>query len=245
MTVTIHDLRSLHLAHSPFSRRFFARSILGAAVQRASRVYTVSETVRSALVEGFHLPPYKVVLVPNAADHFTPLPHTPGPGAPMLHVGHLEARKNIGLLIEALALDPGLPDLLLAGAAKGSEGARLAALAEKRGVSGRVRFHGHFEDGELPALLALSSCVVLPSLLEGFGIAALEAQRARVPLAIAETAALVEVAGTDVPRFPADDAAACARAIRAALAASPVDVEGWARNAERYSWDRSAQAWAG
>jgi glycosyltransferase involved in cell wall biosynthesis len=242
-TLTVHDLRALELEHTPFSRRFFARSVLGRAFARAALVFTVSETVRAKLVTLFRLPPEKVALVSNAADHFEPLPRAPAPDAPLLHVGHLEPRKNLALLVEALALDPTLPHLWLAGAAKGEEQARLEALARERGVIDRIRFLGAVPDTELPRLYAACACVVLPSHLEGFGIPALEAQRARAPLAISSAGALPEIAGEDVPSFAPDDAAACARSIRAAQLESAEIRERRRRESERFSWDRSARAW--
>ena len=53
-SLTLHDLRSLELAHTPFSRRFFARSVIGGAVERAAAVITVSETVRAAVAHRFN-----------------------------------------------------------------------------------------------------------------------------------------------------------------------------------------------
>jgi len=61
-------------------------------------------------------PGWRVRVVPNAADHFEPLPREPREDAPLVHVGHVEPRKNIELLLRALAHDPALPRLVLAGA---------------------------------------------------------------------------------------------------------------------------------
>lgn len=239
-TLTLHDLRTLELAHTPFSRRFFARSVIGAAVAAARAVITVSETVRATLCARFQ--PRQVFVVPNAGDHLPVLPRAKAPGAALLHVGHLEPRKNLGLLLEALAADPTLPDLELAGAAKAGEEAALRARAAELGVAARVRLLGAVPDEALPGLYARCAAVVIPSRLEGFGIGVLEAQRARAPLAIAAAGALPEVAGEGVPRFAPDDVEACARAIRAALALAPATLDEHARRAERYRWETSAAA---
>lgn len=242
-TVTVHDLRSLALEHTPFSRRLLARGVIGGALRRAAGVFTVSEDVRRRIVRDLRVPEAKVRVVPNAADHLEPLPRAARAGAPLLSVGHLEPRKNLALLLEALALDPGLPDLELAGRAKGEEGERLAALARERGVAGRVRFLGPVDDQRLRELYARAACVVLPSRLEGFGIPALEAQCAGAPLAVSRAGALVEVAGEDVPSFDPDDAAGCARAIRAALETPERLLAERARRAARFTWDASAELW--
>ena len=86
------DLRALALAHTPFSRRFFARSVIGAAVRKARAVLTVSEAVRAELETRFRAP--RVFVVPNAGDHLRVLPRASAPGAALLHVGHLEPRKS-------------------------------------------------------------------------------------------------------------------------------------------------------
>lgn len=242
-TLTIHDLRSLELEHTPFSRRFVAGTVIGDAVRNAALVFTVSETVRSTLLERWSLPPERVVVVPNAADHFDVLPRRPARDAPLLHVGHLERRKNLELLVRALAREKALPRLVLAGTARHGEDERLRALALELGVSERVTFLGAFADEELPRLYAGAACVVLPSRLEGFGIPALEARRARVPLAVARAGALVEVAGDGVPVFGVDDVEGCAGAIRAALETPESELDAFAERAARFAWNRSAAVW--
>jgi glycosyltransferase involved in cell wall biosynthesis len=242
-SLTLHDLRSLELAHTPMSRRLLARKVIGSAVETAACVLTVSETVRAQLLERFRVDPARVTVVPNAADHFTPLPRARGPEAPLLHVGHVEPRKNLELLVRALAHDRELPPLLLAGAAKRGEDERLRALASQLGVGERLRFLGAFDERELPTLYSTCACVVLPSRLEGFGIPALEAQRAGAPLAIARAGALPEVAGEDVPSFDPGDPVECAHAIRTALAAPPDELGRHAVRADRFRWDASAQLW--
>ncbi|MSR60921.1 MAG: glycosyltransferase [Planctomycetes bacterium] len=239
-TLTLHDLRGLLLEHTAFSRRFFAAKVIGGAVQNAAAVIAVSETVRATLAA--HFKPRRLFVVPNAGDHLAVRPRAPLADAALLHVGHLEPRKNLELLLRTLALDPTLPALELAGAAKHGEDERLQALARELGVAARVRFLGAVAEADLPQLYARCAAVVIPSRLEGFGIGVLEAQRARAPLAIAAAGALPEVAGDGVPHFGVDDAAGCARALRDALAQPSSVLEEHARRAERFSWDASARA---
>ena len=244
--LTLHDLRSLELATTPFARRLIAGSVIGGAVRGAAAVICVSETVRAAILERFGIEPERVAVVPNAADHFEPAPRPPdedGSGSYLLHLGHLEPRKNLALLIEALAADADLPPLVLAGASKAGEGERLMERARALGVADRVAWNGPFEDGELPALLAGAACLVMPSRLEGFGIPVLEARRAGVPVAVARAGALPEVAGEGAPLFEPDDAADCARAIARAIRTDPAELEEARLAAEAFRWDDSAGRW--
>ena len=246
-TLTQHDLRKLELEGAPFARRLIAQGVIGRGVRGAAGVIVVSETMREALLTRFELDPARVHVVPNAADHFSPLPRPnsaerDGRG-PILALGHVEPRKNLELLLGALAIDPELPDLRVAGRPKGDEGDRLRAGARALGIEQRVHFTGPFAEEELPELLASAACVAVPSRIEGFGIVALEAQRAGVPLAVSATSALVEVAGEGVPTFAPDDPRGCAQALQQALA-QPTDVLAQhAERADRYRWDASADRW--
>ena len=241
--VTVHDLRALSLHHSPLSRRLIAGRVYASAMKQAAGVIAVSETVRDELRERFEVEGDALHLVPNAADHFTPLPRRPRADAPILHLGHLEPRKNLRLLVRALAADASLPQLVLAGAAKGDEKERLLALATELGVADRVHLFGPYDEGELPDLLATCAVMVVPSTLEGFGIPVLEAQRAGAPVAVSDAGALPEVAGPDAPTFDPEDPDDCAAAIHRAIDATPEALTNAKARAERWSWDASAQAW--
>jgi glycosyltransferase involved in cell wall biosynthesis len=239
-TLTLHDLRALELRELSSLRRRLGPRLIAAAVRGAAAVITVSEHVRALVEERFA--PRRTFVVPNAGDHLPVLPRAPGPDAELLAVGHLEPRKNLGLLLRALAFDPELPPLALAGAAHGDERKRLERLAAELGVARRVRFLGSVPDETLPQLYARCAAVVLPSRLEGFGIGVLEALRAEAPLAISDLQVLREVAGQDVPTFAPDDPAGCAGAIRTALAQSAATLAALASHARRFAWQRSAEA---
>ena len=250
-TVTVHDLRALELEHTPMSRRLLARSVIGGALRRAAGVLTVSKRVTEQLRESFQLGPEVLHIVPNAADHLPLLPRDVGPGAPLLHVGHLEPRKNLGLLLEALALKPNLPRLVLAGAAKGHELERLRERARELGVEGRVEFPGPVPEEELPRLYSTAAALALPSLLEGFGIPLAEALRAGVPVACSQAGALPGVLeqlgarpGVDAELFDPGDASACATALERAVSRSgtrqPGSSPGAGTTRPRGSWPPGA-----
>ena len=230
-TILLHSSRS--------ASRPFGRAVLGDALRRAAIVLAVSESLRQELV-ALGAVPERTLVVPNAADHLAIHHRHPGENPALLHVGHIEPNKNLSLLLRALALDPTLPALLLAGEPKRGEDRRLRRLARRLDVEPRVRFLGLVGDDQLAHLYARAACVVLPSLRESFGIPALEACRAGAPLAVSDIPALIEVAGPDVPRFDPRDPAACARAMRAAMATPAAELARAAEHAARFTWDRSA-----
>ena len=219
-SLMVHDLRALSLEHSPFSRRLFARQILGRGVEGAAVVEVVSEATRAELLRAFRLDPGDVHLVPNGVDHLEVLPRSAGADAPLL-------------VLEALALDGSLPDVRVVGAAKGDARDWLERRAAELGLAGRIRLDGPADEDDLPGLYAGAACVVCPSRLEGFGLVPAEALRAGAPVAVSDIPAHREVCGEAVPSFDPGDARACARAIRRALEVAPATAPGLA-------WDDAA-----
>jgi glycosyltransferase involved in cell wall biosynthesis len=240
LTVMIHDLRMLRKSHSPFSRRLIAKEILGRSANRARCLMTVSASMADEIAATLAVDRELIQVVANGGDHFLALARDCQERAPMLCVGHLEPRKNQALLLRTLALDPNLPDVEFVGGNKGDCQDVLQALAQELGVSERVRFLGSVDDEQLGQLFSRTSCVVLPSQLEGFGIVALEALRARAPLAISCIPAHMEVAPNGVPHFE-DDGQDCLRAIRQALQLESSAIEAFAHEVERYTWDAAAE----
>jgi len=233
-TLTLHDLRRLH----SWPGRWFARPIIARGIERAVGVITVSETVRDEIQQSFH--PRRTWVVSNAADHLR-LEARSSPDPPfLLHVGHVEPRKNLGLLLRALAVEAALPNLLLVGAPKAREAERLRALARRLGVEQRVTFAGPVPETELPRLYATCACAVFPSRIEGFGIGVLEAMRAGAPIAIARAGALEEIAGPDAPNFAPNDPPECVRALRQALRRTAADRDRLMERASSFSWSRSS-----
>ena len=240
-THTIHDLRMLTGEHTPMSRRLVSRHVIGAAVKGATKLITVSELVKRELIAQFDAKEEQACVVPNGCDHLPVLERGGKEIGPLLSVGHLEPRKNVQLLIEALSLDEALGELILVGAPKGSEQALLEALAEKLGVRERVRFAGVVGDDELAELYAQCSACVFPSKLEGFGIGVAEAMRAGAPVAIAHGTAMNEVAGGRCVDFDPADAADCAAAIQRAFKSTPERLRAAEERSRAFTWDKSAE----
>jgi glycosyltransferase involved in cell wall biosynthesis len=241
-SLTLHDLKILDLQHTPMSRRLIGQKIVGEGARGAAVVIAVSEALREELLSRWRIDPERVVVVRNGADHLGLLPRAADAArGSLLYVGHLEPRKNVSLLVRALAQDRELPPLELAGESAGEEGERLRALASELGVSDRVRFLGLQSDEELARLYAAAACFVMPSRREGFCIPVAEAQRAGVPVCVARTPVLLETSG-NAPSFDPDDPAECARAIRECLSTPAHELEARASSAASLTWDAAAAA---
>ncbi|MEU8203974.1 MSMEG_0565 family glycosyltransferase [Streptosporangium sp. NPDC049046] len=166
-------------------------------------------------------------------------------GRYVLTVGGIEPRKGSLDLLEAYASlaagDPGLK-LVIAGGetlfdyrdyrVRWAE--RAAALGVEPVVLGPV---GH---EELPSLVASAAVFAFPSLKEGFGLAAMEALAAGVPLVTRDLPVLREVFGS-AARFAADPAG-FADQIGAALAGDdPARLAAGRLLAARHTWRSAAE----
>ncbi|HET6201958.1 MAG TPA: glycosyltransferase family 1 protein [Planctomycetota bacterium] len=249
LVATVHDLRALaDVPGIPLHRRLLARRIYRSSVLRADAVVAVSAFTASEIERRLGIPRDRVAVVPNAADHLMP-PAFPPPEADfLLHVGHVEPRKNLGVLVEALSLlgrRGSRPRLLLVGR-EGGKGTclRLRRLAERIGVGDRLEFAGARTDAELPTLYASCLAAVFPSLYEGFGIPLLEAMRCGAPVLASAAGAHADVAGDAALLFDPSDPEELAARI-ASVAADPGLRarlrEAGRRRAAKFSWRDSAQ----
>jgi glycosyltransferase involved in cell wall biosynthesis len=138
------------------------------------------------------------------------------PRSYLLHVGVLERRKNLPILIEALhdLKREGVADALKL-VLVGQPGPRpdlndaptIRATIERLGLQDQVILTGHLPQDEVNALFVNAAAYVLPSKSEGFGIPVLEAFAAGAPVICSSAGALPEVAGDAALLFDPDDRA--------------------------------------
>ena len=209
--VTFHDLFVLTGDYStPEFRARFTLQARGAAC-RASAIVTVSAFTKSQVVGLLGVPAARVRVVHHGAR---PLVFPNVPREPViLHVGALQARKNIVRLVEAFETLDEDWRLVLAGAA----GFGAAAIAERIARSparARIELPGYVTPAELAALYARASVFAFPSLDEGFGMPLLEAMAAGTPIVTSNRSALPEVAGDAALLVDPEDTAALADALR-------------------------------
>ena len=190
--VTIHDLifeRYPHL-YAPIDRRIYRWKTRGAA-ERADLVVAISEQTKRDLVELYGVPADRIRVVyqgchaafraPVAREALDDVARRLGlPPTFLLSVGTIEKRKNLEVVIRAMAGLPGVP-LVAVGRATPYL-AELQALARSLGVEGRVRFLSSVGLPDLAALYRLATVSVYPSVFEGFGIPIVEALCSGTPL---------------------------------------------------------------
>ncbi|HET6150211.1 MAG TPA: MSMEG_0565 family glycosyltransferase [Polyangia bacterium] len=170
-----------------------------------------------------------------------------GRAAPIvLAVGGVEARKNTLRILAAFArLRESWPDArlwILGGASVLDHGATRAAFdAACRVLPPATRAAivelGVVDDADVPALFQLADVLALPSLHEGFGLAALEALAAGLPVLASNRAPFTEYldASCAVLVDPLSESAMAA-GLHAALAPSPERRQAGRRRAEAHDW---------
>ena len=238
--VTIHDL--FFLTHTPDTGAEIRRDypVLAAShARRAHAVITSTQYGRSQLIERLGVAGERIYVCPPGAPAWRTLgrqPNVPSDGC-ILFMGTLEPRKNVGALLDAYQrlLDSRreLPRMVLAGRATAAA-ANWLARVNTTPLSNHVTHIGYVDDQARENLYRSARVLVLPSLDEGFGLPALEAMSAGVPVIVASRGSLPEVvqdAGVQVD--PSDTDALAAAIERAAFD------QRWALRAAQAGLDRA------
>ncbi len=188
LVVTVHDLSVLlHPEWHPPRRVAEYAWQFEDSLKRACHVLAVSEFTKREVVRHLNWPADKVTVAYNGRRPFLrPLPAAEcapvlrqlklEPGY-LLHVGTVEPRKNLALLLKAHA---GLPlevrrrhPLVLAGG-RGWQANELESELADRARDGTVRRLGYLPDESLAALYSAARALVFPTLYEGFGMPTVE-----------------------------------------------------------------------
>ena len=221
----------------------------------ASVVVTISEASRSELCRFGYLRSNQecVVVPPGVSQRFLSLipPSETArireryalPARFVLYVGRLNARKNVGRLIESMAqIEDRSVGLVLAGRAEGAT-ENYAVVAARSGLGHRAAFLGSVPDEDLPALYASAAAVAYLSEHEGFGLPPLEAMAVGVPVVAAPAQAVREVCG-DVPFYASpsdeDEITRTLNDVLARPSALTRRIADGRRRARGFTWDRTA-----
>jgi glycosyltransferase involved in cell wall biosynthesis len=168
----------------------------------------------------------------SAADF--PLAPFEAPKNVVLFVGRISRDKGVQVLLEAVALLPGVK-LRLAGARVDID---VEAEALRLGIAERVEVLGEVPHHELQPLYAGASVTVLPSLYEGFGIVLVESLLVGRPVVGSATGGIREIVRERelaAPNNPQD----LARVLRRVLDA-PETPENLRSRAMPFTWEHNA-----
>jgi glycosyltransferase involved in cell wall biosynthesis len=247
--VTLHDTRFVVMSEdmSAFRRRvviFFTAS----GARRAQRIIAVSAFAKQEMIAHLMLDAGKIDVVHSGAGLST---------APLQGEAAAAVRAQYGITQPYIAAIGGgyphknIPRLLEAFKALADEFPHTLVLIGKLPpnvtpdmLNTRIHATGYVPSAHLPTLLNGAELFALPSLYEGFGLPALEAQAADVALVCSTAASLPEVAGEGAHYFDPYDVQAIAAAIRLCLRDPDLRAELRARgraNLVRFDWQQTAR----
>jgi glycogen synthase len=163
----------------------------------ADRIITVSRHTKEQLVERYGVAADRINVVYNAVRPSDRVAQIDPSRPTVLYLGRLAAMKGVDTFLEAAArVAAHHPKAVFIVAGEGPEFPRLLQLAARLGLGDRVLFLGRVTEEERTELLARTSVFVLPSVIEPFGITALEAMAAGIPTILSKTSGVAEVVGS-------------------------------------------------
>lgn len=243
-------LATEHATHNRRMNLPLVRGLERAVYRRYDRVVCVSPDTADALSRWLGLPSDHFPVIPNGI----PLDRFSGQHRPASDVvAWLRGRRGIAMTarlipakghsvaLSALALLPASWCMVFAG--DGPERHALELLALRLGVRDRCLFLGARMD--IPDVLASCSVYLQSSFAEGFGIAALEAMAAGLPVVTSDAPGLADLVRDAGVLFAPGDELGCSRAILRAWDDAKACVARGSERAAHYSIERCAASYAG
>lgn len=253
--VTLHDTLAFEERPNTLGQKLYWDHLIPAALRRAAHVITISECSKRDILARWPELEDRLTVIYHGIDaaYFEPtaaalpkaLTDPLGPSPYLVYLGGPMARKRFDWAVQVLEAQPNTQLKLVACGfgAKSREEARQSLAPSLRE---RVVFAPFLSDAELIATYRAARAVLYPTLYEGFGFPAIEAQASGVPVIFSALGSLAELAGPLALIEPAQDLAAWAAAVqradempaseREALAAQ---ARSWAQG---FQWARSHAA---
>jgi glycosyltransferase involved in cell wall biosynthesis len=259
VVVTIHDLVAFLFPHTiPIKYGAYMRYILKHAVRRADKIISVSYHTRDDLIRILHVPPEKIVVIHEAPTPlFRPLEKEEARARLrerygltkkyLYHLGNIEPRKNLIVLLKAFALICREVEEDYALVLSGQPGWLTQALQrflQDYPLKDRILFTGYVPRNDLPLFMNGAELFVFPSLYEGFGLPVLEAMSCGTPVISSNCSSIPEIVEDAGVLVDPDDPLALAEQI-IRLLKNPEERERLSelglQQAARFSWRKTAR----
>lgn len=176
-------------------------------IYEAWRVVVCSFAMQSELAHVFQVPPDKVRVIPNGIDVSgmqvrrdmeLRRRYAADDEEIVIFVGRLVWEKGVDTLLYALRqLVTVRPKVKLIVAGRGPIKEEMEGLAGRLGIAGHVHFAGHVDAETRDLLYGIADVAAFPSRYEPFGIVALEAMAAGLPVVVGDVGGLKEIVGAD------------------------------------------------
>ena len=249
--VTFHDVFPLAMSYMVPSlvARIYAKLMFGFAARKASKIITVSNFTKREIIKYIKIEERKIEVI-HAGYNKVPQGNSETiiEGPFILYVGNIKPHKNLSRILAAHAkIFPKFKwPLVMVGKTEGFiiSDTKLHNMI-KTIPKGQVFMVGQVSDEELSAYYKKAGVLVLASLYEGFGLPAVEAMGAGIPILASQVASLPEICG-DAALY-CDPYSVNDIADKMALLISDTDLQAQLREkgekqVNKFSWDDSVKS---
>ncbi len=200
----MHDTLSWEERPDTAKATFYYESLLPAALKKCAAIVTISESSRTDILKRWPWLEAKLTVIPHGIEdaYFKPdATELPADlrerldNAPyIVYMGGPMERKRFDWALELLARSEHTA-LKLVACGFGAAARETAARKLPEHIADRVIFASFLSDAELRAVYRAAQAVLYPTLYEGFGFPAIEAQAAGVPVLFSALGSLKELIG--------------------------------------------------
>jgi glycosyltransferase involved in cell wall biosynthesis len=248
LIATVHDCHPLTPLES-YLNHMYAQVMFARLSQKADAIITVSDFSRRELQSQAKVLDTPIYTIPNGVDPYWFASQKP----PRIYhfpyfvfVGNASPHKNLLRLLRAFNKIHPAQKLICVGAFEDPRQRQSKAGRLLKKMSERVIVTGRVGNEELRAIVKNADGLILPSLYEGFGLPAVEAMAAKVPVLVSETSALPEVCGKGALYCDPYTTEGIAEGLEALVNLKGEElqrrVEEGSEHARQYNWDASARA---
>lgn len=253
--VTIHDLTILHVATGKATtlpkplywiRRIGYQLIVRLGVLRATHIIAVSESTKNDIVQSLHINPQKISVTYEGVDTNiqTTKDSTPLRTPYFLYVGNAYPHKNLEFLIRCFGkfvIKHPTYQLVLVGK-NDFFYKRLSLWMKQFPFASRVTMMTTATDKELASYYMYTHAFIFPSLMEGFGLPALEAMKFGAPVLCSDIPVFHELFAS-IPRYfnPNNEQSLVDAMEQAATGKKKQMREEEKKYLERYQWKTTAK----
>jgi glycosyltransferase involved in cell wall biosynthesis len=246
--ITVHDLHFMtHPDRTSHEIRRDYPALAADHARRADGIIAVSTFAAGEIQRIFSVPRDKIAVCLHGTPAWATQVQGGDPSGYLLSVGTLDARKNVAGLLDSyaqlLVRHAAFPRLVMAGSASPDAGPWLQRIQQPP-LAGHVDYLGYVTAERRTELYRGARFLLMPSFDEGFGLPALEAMAAGVPVIASQRGSIPEVVGDAGilvdPADPANLAAALESAVADASLWQTLRQRGLAR-ASQFTWDQTAR----
>jgi glycosyltransferase involved in cell wall biosynthesis len=164
----------------------------------ADKIVAVSNFTRNIIIQNYHIEPGKIITVYNAVEPVIPEERPKAKKnkgeKTVAFLGRITQQKGPEYFLEVASLVlQKMKNVSFIMAGKGDMLDAMKKRATELNISDHIHFPGFLKDSEVNDLFHMSDVFVMPSVSEPFGIVALEAMQAKVPVIISKQSGASEI----------------------------------------------------